>query len=244
MITSPTGRTLTALTAASCLLALGACGGDDGDAEAACDTWVAADTAVTGYLFAGQGDAASVNAALDAAIDAADGDNADTLTELKAKAQPQIEDPDSEPSDELLGLYGDAIAWAGESCDGVETIDVQAMDYHFEGIPEQLSTGYHVVNFENAGTEMHEMLTIRINDGVTESVEELINLPEEEVESKITMINAEFAPPGGTDVGSWNLTQPGNYAVLCFIPVGSAGEAEGEGPPHFTQGMIHEFTVS
>jgi hypothetical protein len=244
VITSPIRRTLTTFAAATTIVVVSACGGSDGKAQAACDTWVAADTAFNDFLHSGQGDAASVNAAIDAAIEAADGDNADTVTALKAQVQPLLADPESEPSDELFGLYGDAIAWAGESCDGVETIDVKAMDYHFEGIPEELSTGYHVVNFENAGTEMHEMLTIRINDGVTESVEELVDLPEDEVESKITMVNAEFASPGGTDIGSWNLTEPGNYAVLCFVPVGSVGEAEGEGAPHFTQGMIHEFTVS
>ena len=185
-----------------------------------------------------------MNTALDASIEAADDDNADTVTKLKAEVQPLLDDPESEPSDELFDLYGDAIEWAGASCDGVETIEVKAVDYAFEGIPAELSTGYHVVNFENAGAETHEMLTIRINDGVTESLEELVNLPDEEVESKITMVDAAFAPPGGTEAGSWNLSEPGKYAVLCFIPVGSVGETEGDGPPHFMEGMVHEFTVS
>ena len=49
---------------------------------------------------------------------------------------------------------------------------------------------------------------------------------------------AAFAPPGE---GGSTLAElsAGDYAMICFIPVGG-GE---DGPPHFTQGMIHEFTV-
>jgi hypothetical protein len=37
----------------------------------------------------------------------------------------------------------------------------------------------------------------------------------------------------------------GSYAAVCFIPVGSVDEeTEADGPPHFTQGMKTEFTVS
>ena len=32
---------------------------------------------------------------------------------------------------------------------------------------------------------------------------------------------------------------PGEYAMVCFIPVGGAED----GPPHFTQGMVQEFIV-
>ena len=88
------------------------------------------------------------------------------------------------------------------------------------------------------------MFAFKINDGVTESLDELFALPEDEVFGKITPVNATFASPGESDSGSWNLTSPGTYAVVCFVPVGSVGEAEGDGPPHFAEGMVQEFTVS
>jgi hypothetical protein len=88
------------------------------------------------------------------------------------------------------------------------------------------------------------MFAFKINDGVTESLDEIFAGPEEELFGKITPVNATFAVPGGTDVASWNLETPGNYAVVCFIPVGSVGETEGEGPPHLTEGMVQEFTVT
>jgi uncharacterized cupredoxin-like copper-binding protein len=232
---------------AASLIFLGACGSDDdsgaGDA-AACDAWVTADAAVIGYLFTGQGDADAVTAALDAAIDAADPDIEQTIVDLKAASAEQIADPESsDASDETLALYADTIEWAGENCD-VETLDVTAVDYGFEGLPDQLSTGYTVVTFTNEGQEQHEIFALRFNDDTTETLEEIAELPEEEAIDKITPVNATWALPGTSDTVSWNLTEAGRYAIVCFIPVGSVGESEGDGPPHFAEGMVQEFTVS
>ena len=240
-----TTRQLIAIGSASSLLVLSACGSDDasGGAAEACDAWIAADTAVINYLFMGEGDADSVNAALDATITAAPDDIVDTISELKTEAAPQFENPHSNASEKTLELYADTIAWAGENCD-VETLDVIAADYEYDGIPDELSTGYHVVDFSNEGQEQHEMFAFRINDGVTESLEEIFELSEEEVFGKITPVNAVFASPGGSETASWNLTESGSYAAVCFIPVGSVGQTEGDGPPHVTQGMIREFTVT
>jgi len=234
------------IAGAASMLLLGACGSDDdsgADSAAACDAWIAADDAVIGYLFTGQGDADSVNAAIDAAIEVADPEIEQTLIDLKASAQPQLADPESEGSDETLELYGDTIAWAGDNCD-VETLDVTAVDYAFEGVPDELSTGYTVVTFSNEGQEQHEMFALRFNDDTTESLEELSELPDGEVFTKISPVNATWALPGASDTVSWNLAEPGRYAIVCFIPTGSVGETEGDGPPHFIQGMVHEFTVT
>ena len=228
------------------LLLFSACGSDDNASatnDAACNAWFEADTAVIDYLFTGQGDADTVNAALDAAIEAADPEIEQTITDLKASAQAQIADPETEGSDETLDLYGKTITWVGDNCD-VDKIDVTAVDYRFEGVPDELSTGYHVVDFTNGGQENHEMFAFRIDDASIESVTDIFELPEEEVFSKITPVNAVYATPGSSDVVSWNLTEPGRYAVFCAISLGSVGDSEGDGPPHFTQGMVREFTVT
>lgn len=238
--------TRTLIVGSTALLVLGACGSDDdssADTAAACDAWIAADGAVISYLFTGEGDADSVTAALDAAIEAADPDIEQTMVDLKAASAEQIADPEQPGTDETLALYSQTVSWVGENCD-VETIDATAVDYGFEGVPDELSTGYHVVNFSNEGQEQHEMFALRFNEGTTESIAELFELPEDEVFGKITPVNAAFAPPGGSETVSWNLTEPGRYAIVCFIPVGSVGESEGDGPPHFVEGMVQEFTVS
>ena len=230
---------------AAALLLLAACGSDDNSSASAeaCDAWIAADDSIISLLFTGQGDADSVNAALDSAIAAAPDEIVDTITELQATAQPQLEDPESDAPEETLQLYRDTIVWAGENCD-VETLEVTAVDYEFDGIPDELTTGYHVLGFSNDGQEQHEIVAFEINEGVTESLDEIFAGPEEEIFGKITPVNAAFAPPGESDTVSWNLQRPGNYAVICFIPVGSVGETEGDGPPHFVEGMVQEFTVT
>lgn len=227
------------------LLAFGACGDDDGAAAntAGCNAWIAADSTLIGFLFMDQGDADSVNASLDAVIAVAPEELKTTVSELKTEAQPSLIDPETEGSERTNELYRKAITWTGDNCD-VETIDVTAKDYKYEGVSASLKAGYHVINFANEGTEAHEMFTFRINDGVTETLEEIFEVPEEEIFTKITPVNAAFALPGAADTSSWNLATPGKYVSVCFIPQGSVGETEGSGAPHFTHGMIHEFTVA
>lgn len=36
---------------------------------------------------------------------------------------------------------------------------------------------------------------------------------------------------------------PGRYGVVCFIPVGSVDDQEGDGPLHFIEGMASEVEV-
>jgi hypothetical protein len=123
---------------------------------------------------------------------------------------------------------------------GFEELAVTGRDYEFEGIPDTLDGGAYAIEFTNeAETEMHEVAMLRINDGVTESVDELLQLPEEEALSRVTPVAVAIAEPGESDVTFAEL-EPGRYVAVCFIPVGS-GE---EGPPHFTQGMVAEFEVT
>ncbi|MGH9210085.1 MAG: hypothetical protein ACRD2C_05315 [Acidimicrobiales bacterium] len=135
--------------------------------------------------------------------------------------------------------------FAREEC-GWTTHTVRAVDYGFEGLPEELAAG--VVTFElvNEGHEMHEMALFRKNDGVTASAEELLALPEAEVEEQVTFVTQVLAEPGDTEVTTAELAA-GDYVAVCFVPVGLTSEetepAE-DAPPHFSQGMVSEFTVS
>lgn len=217
--------------------------GAAGSSAAGCDEWIEADNQVTALVMGGQGDPESVNTAIDAAIEATGDEISPTIAELKEVAQPSFTDPEAEPSPELFELYGEAIEWAAASCN-VTTLDVVGVDYGYGGMPLEVDAGYTVVNFENQGKELHEMFVVRYNDDTTETLEELFALPEEEAFTKVTPVNAAFAPPGETDTVSLNLAEPGRYVALCAIPVGTVGETEGDGPPHFVEGMFQEFTVS
>ena len=126
-----------------------------------------------------------------------------------------------------------------------EVIEVTAIDYGFEGLPEDISAGTLGVEFSNEGNEFHEMVVFRKNDDTTQSFDEIFGLGEEEAQALVTEAGGTFAPPGTSSSGLFELAEPGEYVAVCFIPVGSTPDAEdSSGPPHFTQGMKAEFTVS
>jgi hypothetical protein len=129
---------------------------------------------------------------------------------------------------------------------GWSTHQVTASDYAFEGVPEELSTGPTSFELSNDGEELHELVLVRKNDGVTATAEELLALPEEEALAQVTPVGAPaFAAPGEADYLVADL-EPGDYIGVCFVPVGTTSEEAPppEGPPHALQGMVLEFTVS
>lgn len=129
-----------------------------------------------------------------------------------------------------------------ENC-GWGTVAATAVEYQFQGLPPTVPTGRVSFDLTNSGQEMHELIVLRKNDGVTMSFDEILGLPEEQARTNVTDVVSAFAPPGGTDYSVGELTA-GQYLAVCFVPVGTTPDnEEAEGPPHFTQGMRSEFTV-
>lgn len=148
--------------------------------------------------------------------------------------------------------------------DDEETIEVRGIDYAFEGIPATVEAGT-TLTFTNASeVEPHELVLFRIPDGEDRSIDELLALPEEEAERAVgapigVAVAVQPGSAGELVEGDLTVSEPGRYVALCFLPVGSdpdemqemmESDAEGPpeqgadaGPPHFVQGMKHEFTV-
>ena len=147
-------------------------------------------------------------------------------------------DAESFNADATFEQYTGLVSGAIEACD-YETIDVRGVDFAYEGVPETIEAGTVAFTFTNAAeSEDHMMGIVRKKDGVALTWSELLELPEDEGASKTEFLGEAFAPPGEESSALATLT-PGSYAMICFIPVGGAED----GPPHFTQGMISEFTV-
>ncbi|MGI9052082.1 MAG: hypothetical protein ACR2HQ_05445, partial [Ilumatobacteraceae bacterium] len=167
--------------------------------------------------------------------------------------------------------YGEMIAFMQDKC-GYTELEVEGADYSFTGIPAEVDAGPAIIAFTNVGEELHEVSFARVNDDTTDSVEELLELPEEEAFSKITPVGGGFGLPGTTSYAVVDLSEPGNYVATCFIPEGLTPEVmaqmeemapegtspegtdgstpEGSdpmaelGPPHALLGMVQEFTVT
>lgn len=134
--------------------------------------------------------------------------------------------------------------WVADNC-GYEVIDVTAREYQFEGIPETVEAGTTLFRFTNEGAELHELSVARIKGD--ESLEEILELPERQQESKVQFVTHGFAAQGQTSVAYAKLGKAGTYGAVCFIPVGATTEEAVEttdGPPHVMEGMFAEFEVT
>jgi hypothetical protein len=147
--------------------------------------------------------------------------------------------PDVEAASDRVHQYDlDTCGWT--------THAVEATEYSFANLPDELPAGTTSFEFSNEGQEVHELILVRKNPGVTDSAEALLALPEEEAMAKVTMLGSPaFALPGDSAYKVLDL-EPGEYIAVCFIPMGMTSDdgPPPEGPPHFTQGMVAEFTVA
>jgi plastocyanin len=138
---------------------------------------------------------------------------------------------------------------------GDSPIEVTGVEYAYQGVPETAPAGTEV-SFFNAGEEVHQIIAVRRNDGVTTSLDELLAMSEAESNKLVTVLDVAVAEPGETAPNTIALDQPGSYIFICFIPVGTTALpslAPGatpnestlpEGKPHFLEGMVAEFSVT
>ncbi len=142
------------------------------------------------------------------------------------------------------------------------TVEVRAVDYGFEDLPEQVVAGSTFTLVNQSSVELHELVAIRLPDDEQRSVDDLVQLPPEELAQFFPLVETVIiAPPDGDGVvveGAGTLTEPGRYLVICAIPTGAnpgeymaaAAEAEGGppevagGPPHLAMGMYGEIVVT
>jgi hypothetical protein len=168
--------------------------------------------------------------------DGAEADAAATLSDAFAgmadTGDPSaFEDPDVADAQAVIG------ADVHDGCP-VETIDVTAVEYAFQGVPDELDAGRTSFALTNDGVEDHEMVLFRLNDGVDMTLDDLLDAGEDAF-ADVTFTGVAF---GGPDTTAYTVVdlEPGTYFLLCFIPVGG-GE---DGPPHFMEGMRQTITVT
>lgn len=142
-----------------------------------------------------------------------------------------------------------------------DVVEVGMADFAFVGLPESVPAGTRFTVNNLAETELHELVAFRLADDDDRAVEELTQLaPGELVEALGEPATVLLQAPGGDQIpaiGDGTLSEPGRYAIMCFIPTGAdpqeyleaAAASEGGppqvdgGPPHFVQGMFAELIV-
>ena len=161
----------------------------------------------------------------------------------------------------LVGLAGCSSASGDEAAAPDDDVVVSGSDYGFD-ITGDVTVGAELGFVNASDREFHEMVLFRVADTEDRSLEELLELPEEEAMGSLTFLGVSGAAPGeaGRVVdGSFVISEPGRYVMTCCIPQGAdpeeisetffgADPAEGppdfgDGTPHAMLGMVREITV-
>jgi hypothetical protein len=217
-----------------------------------CEAALTADKAVekvlTGPIPPKQKDVQAAEAALSQAESTAPPEVASTMqavvagvrTGFEAQQNPFDADPSFEQTFNTLQQY------RYNSC-GYRQLDVTGVEYAFEGLPKTLPPGPVAIRFTDTGAEWHELRISRIKS--KDSAKEIASLPEKEARKKVEQTGATFARQGQTSYTIADLSKPGRYVVVCFLPVGSTSdpaleEAEKEhAKEHWQEGMIATIRV-
>jgi hypothetical protein len=138
----------------------------------------------------------------------------------------------------------DALPPAEELDADATPVTITAKEYEFGGTDALAAGGAFGITFQNEGNEIHELVLQKIDDAETRSVEEMLQL--EEPPDTVTDVAFGVACPGDTTTFNADLSEPGRYVALCFVPVGATADAteEPQGPPHAMQGMVVELELS
>jgi hypothetical protein len=193
-----------------------------------------------------------VTAAAIAACASGGGASPSAASSTEPSAAPSSAAPASASAAASPSASASASAGASASAAGTR-VDVVGTDYAYSGL-QPTYDGPISIAFRNEGEEVHEIVLVRKNPGVTESFQELLALPDAESATKVAFVGVAFAEPGQTAAEMVVADQPGEYLAVCFIPQGttelpsidpnaSAPPSLGTGAPHFTLGMLQEFTI-
>lgn len=128
----------------------------------------------------------------------------------------------------------------------IQTIDVTAKDFSFAiagqtgPAPATYTANRYRIHLTNTGTEDHQAQLARVNDGVTQ--QQLMAAAAQSPDNALKLVSLvggpNTIPPGGSQDVVVDLTNPGNYLMLCFVtsPI--------DHKPHIAKGMVLPFTVT
>lgn len=118
-------------------------------------------------------------------------------------------------------------------------VEITASEYKFEA-PDQIPAGLTTFKLNDAGKELHHATLIRLDSGKTmnDLMEGMKNMkPGTPPPGWVIPAGGPNAAPPGSTSSLTTVLQPGNYALVCFIP-------DAKGVPHVMHGMAKALTVT
>ncbi len=162
---------------------------------------------------------------------------------LKVRQFRDNADPSAIDGDDFERLTGTVDAYLHENCTGAKAT-VKAVNYAYQGLPATLPAGTVRIEMENTSDEAHEIVVLNRKPGVTETYDQILALPEDQLEAKLDFVDATSANPGETVYMVANLPA-GDLVFLCSFGKGTTDDDDPkEAEPHFTLGMKQEVKVA
>ncbi len=118
-------------------------------------------------------------------------------------------------------------------------VEINASEYKFEA-PDQIPAGLTMFKMNDTGREMHHASLIKLDSGKTfnDLMEGIKNMkPGTPPPGWVIPAGGPNAAAPGSSSNLVAVLEPGNYAIVCFIP-------DAKGVPHIAHGMAKPLTVT
>ncbi len=145
-----------------------------------------------------------------------------------------IDDADGQPVSTTLSVTANADAAPAPTAD----VRIVMAEFSF-AVPTDLVPGLQTWELVNSGDQIHHLILMRYNEGVTfEDVEAFMSAegPPSGPPPFEMVVASELLTTSVSNYFQFDLA-PGNYLAICFLP------DENSGAPHFALGMMQEFGV-
>jgi hypothetical protein len=119
---------------------------------------------------------------------------------------------------------------------GANVVTVTAKDYSFEA-PTEIPAGPTTFKLVNRGPSLHHIQLVKLDEGKTADDFVAALKAGGPPPRWASMAGGPNPPEPGSTTTTTVLLEPGNYAMICFIPTP-------EGIPHVMKGMAHPLRVT
>jgi uncharacterized cupredoxin-like copper-binding protein len=120
---------------------------------------------------------------------------------------------------------------------GPNVVTITAKDYSFEA-PDSVPAGLTTVRLVSDGKEMHHVQFVKLDSGKTVAdFEKALKNPGPPPRWAVDHGGVNPPRPGGGIAEATQQLEPGNYAIVCFVP-------GPDGVPHVMKGMARALTVT
>lgn len=114
-------------------------------------------------------------------------------------------------------------------------INVTAVEYEFQGMPDTLPEGEYTFTLQNGGKEKHELYLMQITG--PQSIEELLELPAKKASKLTRAVDRVVAPYPDQPISFSAALVPGRFGYVCYFQ-------SPDRTLHSALGMRGEFTVA